>query len=312
MPQKNKVIIELVKGTISEYVIKDNMGITIGRFAVIEKDNKNKNSTIRLKFYRTDNYLLFSEVIELMLNGIFKDKDIYKLNIITAEDTNIGVFLSKGFILEGILTDNVFENGVHKSEIAFGITVNEYNIHSNIVQVQLKGSNIILKNLTPEYSCDLLDYYLRNKEYLEPFEPARDKSFYTLEGQKEILLEGYKQFIDGTSLDFGIFKDNKLIGKIKLSNIVFGVLRNAFLGYSIDENYQGKGFMREAVNLVLDYAFKEMGLHRIEASTLINNEKSQRVLKNCGFKELGINEEYLYINGQWSDHIIFYRINTEM
>lgn len=312
MSQKSKVIIELVKGTISEYVIKDNVGITIGRFAVIEKEQRNKNFTIRLKFYRSNNYLLFMETLEVMLNGIFKDKNIYKLNIITAENTNISVFLSKGFILEGILTDNVFENGVHKSEIVFGITVNEYNIHSNIVQVQLKGSNIILKNLTPEYNYDLLNYYLKNKEHLELFEPTRDKNFYTLEGQKEILLEGYKQFINGTSLDFGIFKDQNLIGKIKLSNIVFGIFKNAFLGYSIDLDYQGKGLMTEAVNLVLEYAFKEMGLHRIEASTLVDNERSQGVLKHCGFKVLGINEKYLYINGQWSDHIIFYKINTDI
>jgi ribosomal-protein-alanine N-acetyltransferase len=57
----------------------------------------------------------------------------------------------------------------------------------------------------------------------------------------------------------------------------------------------------------VEYAFDELELHRIEATTLIDNEKSQRVLRNCGFKELGISEKYLYINGEWRDHMIFYK-----
>lgn len=86
-----------------------------------------------------------------------------------------------------------------------------------------------------------------------------------------------------------------------------GVFRNAFIGYSIDENEQGKGYMKEAVKLAIDYAYEELELHRIEASTMVSNEKSQRVLKSCGFQELGVSKEYLYINGKWQDHVVFYR-----
>ncbi|WP_143761057.1 GNAT family N-acetyltransferase, partial [Clostridium haemolyticum] len=47
-------------------------------------------------------------------------------------------------------------------------------------------------------------------------------------------------------------------------------------------------------------------LHRIEASTLVDNIRSQRVLESCGFKEVGVSEKYLFINGKWRDHKIFY------
>ncbi|MGV2645030.1 GNAT family N-acetyltransferase, partial [Clostridium perfringens] len=100
--------------------------------------------------------------------------------------------------------------------------------------------------------------------------------------------------------------------KIKLSNIVYGILRNAFVGYSIDKEYQGKGYMKEALNTVCSYAFEEMGLHRLEASTLMDNSRSQGVLKACGFNELGISEKYLYINGEWRDHKIFYKVNDDL
>ena len=54
------------------------------------------------------------------------------------------------------------------------------------------------------------------------------------------------------------------------------------MGYSIDKEEQGKGYMKEALSLVSKYAFEEMELHRLEASTLIENIKSQKVLKACG------------------------------
>ncbi|SUY53400.1 acetyltransferase [Clostridium perfringens] len=47
----------------------------------------------------------------------------------------------------------------------------------------------------------MLDYYIRNEEHLRQYEPTRDSSFYTYEGQKEILTESFRQFIDGTSID---------------------------------------------------------------------------------------------------------------
>ena len=78
-----------------------------------------------------------------------------------------------------------------------------------------------------------------------------------------------------------------MIGRIRIYNIMHGVFKSSFIGYSIDEKYQGNGYMKEAVSLVLRYAYEELGLHRIEATTLVDNEKSQRVLRACGFNELG-------------------------
>ena len=76
----------------------------------------------------------------------------------------------------------------------------------------------------------------------------------------------------------------------------------------MDKDHQGNGYMKEAVNLVLEYIKNDLELHRVEASTLVDNVKSQSVLKSCGFEELGLNKKYLYINGDWRDHITFYKI----
>ena len=100
-----------------------------------------------------------------------------------------------------------------------------------------------------------------------------------------------------------------LIERIRVSNVIYGVFKNAFIGYSIDEKEQGHGYMKQGVRLVCEYVFEFMGLHRIEASTLIDNIRSQRVLLSCGFKEVGISDKYLFINGKWRDHKNFAIIN---
>ena len=306
------VFIEAIRGNDREYVVKDKVGIILGRFFLKDLDSKNKKVDVKFKFYKEYNYKLMKETLRKILKVLFAEKDIYKINLFVSDIKNFNAYLDLGFMLEGILSDNVCNNGIQKDEYIMGININDFNDKVKLVQFQLNTERLALRNLTPENTEEMLDYYIRNEEHLRQYEPTRDSGFYTYEGQKEILTESFRQFIDGTSIDLGIFKDEKLIGKIKLSNIVYGILRNAFVGYSIDKEHQGKGYMKEALNTVCSYAFEEMGLHRLEASTLIDNSRSQGVLKACGFNELGISEKYLYINGEWRDHKIFYKVNDDL
>lgn len=310
MSPNYNINIALNKGSNNEYLIRDKNSINIGRFSIEELDKNNKRCNVDLKFYREYDYSLLRETLELLLMATFKDKDIFKVNIKVIEGISLSPFLDLGFILEGILSDNIYSNGIYRNELMLGINREDYRYKNCASMIQLEGKNIILRNLTPNDDEALLKYYLKNKKHLEKFEPTRDKDFYTLESQRNSLNESYKQFLNGTSIDLAIIDNDKIIGKLRLSNIVYGVFKSGILGYSIDEDYQGKGYMKEAVNLVLNYAFKELDLHRIEASALLENERSRGVLISTGFKELGINEKYLFINGVWQDHITYYKIKV--
>lgn len=308
MKSNSKVKIEANKSDKTEYLIKDKDCITIGRFKILEMDEASKRCDIKLRFYREKESELLSETLISMLKAIFNNNNIYKVNIKVAENINISSFLNLGFTLEGILSENEYVKGDYIDELLLGITRIDYNQNFQFINVELKGKNVVLRSLTPGNAEDVLEYYIRNKKHLEAFEPSRDKDFYTIETQRNILNESYKQFLNGTNVELGIFKDEKFIGKIKLSNIVYGVFKSGILGYSIDKDEQGKGYMKESVKLMIDYAFSECELHRIEASALVDNEKSIGVLKACRFKMLGINENYLLINGKWRDHITYYTI----
>ena len=300
--------IDNVKGNESEYVIRDESKITIGRFIILEFSKENRAATIRLKFYRVSDSNLLEQSLHIICRTIFKNSPILKLNLMVPEDLDTRSFLNIGFVLEGIITNNLYSNGNYKSELSFGITEDEYAIHKKYYNVDLKGRRISVRSLGPDDAQSMLDFYARNKDHLAPYEPRRDESFYTLKTQTEILKESYTELINGTGITLGIFKNDSLIGRIKISDIVYGIFKSCYLGYCMAKDHQGNGYMKEAVNLVLEYIKNDLELHRVEASTLVDNVKSQSVLKSCGFEELGLNKKYLYINGDWRDHITFYKI----
>lgn len=308
MKSNLKVKIQADKSCEEEYIIKDNNDIIIGRFKILELNCNRKRGEIRLNFYRQSSYELLTDALSLILKAIFKNHSVYKVNIRALEGINVNAFLNSGFTLEGVLIQNEYCKGEYLDELSFGITRNEYSKERSYPIIELEGKNVILRNLTPGDAEELLEYYKRNKNYLAPFEPARDSSFYTLENQTHLLNESYRQLLNGTNIELGIFKNDKLIGKVKLSNIVYGSLKSGILGYSIDEEEQGNGYMKESVRLLLDYVFNECELHRVEASALVNNEKSRKVLEGVGFKLAGINEKYLLVNGKWQDHATYYII----
>nr|WP_293992217.1 GNAT family protein [uncultured Fusobacterium sp.] len=161
----------------------------------------------------------------------------------------------------------------------------------------------------------VLDYYLRNKNFLESFEPKREDIFFTLEFQKELLKKEAKAWDDKKSYRFYIrdlSDTNKIIGLIGINEIVYGAFLSCFLGYKLDKDYINKGIMTSATNLIIDFAFNNLKLHRIEGNVMPKNKASLRVLEKCGFINEGISKYYLNINGIWEDHIHMVKINYNL
>ncbi|MFL6517591.1 MAG: GNAT family N-acetyltransferase, partial [Bacillus sp. (in: firmicutes)] len=103
----------------------------------------------------------------------------------------------------------------------------------------------------------------------------------------------------------------QLIGDIDLTGVLRGAVQSCYIGYSLDQEQNGKGFMTEAVKLVIEYAFKHLHLHRIVAGVMPRNIGSIRVLEKAGFEKEGIARKNVKINGKWEDHVTFSILNPE-
>jgi len=96
--------------------------------------------------------------------------------------------------------------------------------------------------------------------------------------------------------------DHKIIGSINLSQIFLGGFRNAYLGYLVGAQYAGQGYMSEAIQLILRYAFTQLKLHRLEANIQPDNAASRALIKRAGFMREGYSRRYLKIGGRWRYH----------
>jgi [ribosomal protein S5]-alanine N-acetyltransferase len=96
-----------------------------------------------------------------------------------------------------------------------------------------------------------------------------------------------------------------VLGRITLNNIVRGAFQSCSLGYWVRSSANGRGHATAAVALMLRTAFTDLGLHRVEAGTLVHNAASQRVLERNGFERFGLAPQYLRIAGRWQDHVLF-------
>ena len=97
-------------------------------------------------------------------------------------------------------------------------------------------------------------------------------------------------------------EDGAITGSINLSQIFRGGFQNAYMGYYIGEQYTGQGYMTEAIQLTLRYAFEHLKLHRIEANIQPENIASIALVRRAGFVREGYSQRYLKICGRWRDH----------
>lgn len=151
---------------------------------------------------------------------------------------------------------------------------------------------------------ELAALYRANREFLAPYEPTRTADFYTAKGQRRRLEEA----ADGEGWRFAILDGDKIAGRINLTDVIRGPLQLANVGYFVDQLRNGRGLATAAVADVVEFAFGEAGLHRVEAGTLPDNLASQRVLEKNGFERFGLAHKLLLLGDEWRDHVLFERV----
>ena len=154
----------------------------------------------------------------------------------------------------------------------------------------------------------MTEAYQLNRDHLAPWEPERTDEFFTAEGQSKVIAAKLALHTAGSEVPLVLLKEDRVVGALTLTGIVRGPFLSANLGYWIDKECTGRGIGSAAVAFAVSFARRELGLHRLQAATLLHNAASQKVLKRAGFAEIGKAPSYLKIAGSWQDHVLFQHI----
>jgi [ribosomal protein S5]-alanine N-acetyltransferase len=123
-----------------------------------------------------------------------------------------------------------------------------------------------------------------------------------------MLLKEQKKMRDSEQFyDLAVFERNsgRIIGNVSAMNIIRSVSQTAFLGYSIHHSFWGKGYGKESVLMMIDIAFRDLKLHRIEAGIEPTNRRSIFLARSIGLRKEGLKKRAVFLRNQWVDLSIY-------
>jgi [ribosomal protein S5]-alanine N-acetyltransferase len=172
----------------------------------------------------------------------------------------------------------------------------------------LETPRLLLRASDAAMSREALAFFERNQSHFAPWDPPLPDAFFTLRWQRNRLLHHRRAFSIGEAFRYWLFsKDEpgRIVGQVHFSGIARGPFQNALLGYQLDAAAQGRGLMHEALTAAIGEMFSaRVDLHRLQAAHLPENARSAAVLARLGFEPEGLARRYLFVGGQWRDHII--------
>jgi [ribosomal protein S5]-alanine N-acetyltransferase len=133
---------------------------------------------------------------------------------------------------------------------------------------------------------------------------------YETEDARRFINKSRRNFRLKKELNFAIdlIENGNLVGVISLQRID-NVNKSGQIGYWIGKKYWNMGLATESINLLINYAFRVLRLHKVYANVLATNRASIRVLEKNGLKKEGILRDSIYKYDKFFDVVLYYRLN---
>lgn len=168
-----------------------------------------------------------------------------------------------------------------------------------------EGVEVRLRSLSRKDGPEWRRLRIEDEKYLRAVEPTVESNWEQAHSAGQWRktwgnLKGVAK--EGIVVPAAIEVNGKFAGQLTLGNIQHGIVSSCWIGYWVHSKQTGQGVATAAVALGVDHAMKTIGLHRVEATVMEENESSRAVLKKAQFREEGFLKRNLHINGEWTDH----------
>jgi ribosomal-protein-alanine N-acetyltransferase len=155
-----------------------------------------------------------------------------------------------------------------------------------------------------------------NAQFLAPWEPVVPSTSADVDALRAYRERAVAEAAGGSAFSFAIVgaspqPDAPILGWLNFSNVIRGVFESCTMGYKLDRRMQGFGYMTEAATAGIEFVFETLRLHRIMAAYMPHNQRSAALLRRLGFTIEGVARDYLYIAGDWRDHVLTSLVNPQ-
>ena len=173
---------------------------------------------------------------------------------------------------------------------------------------ELYGGRVMLRPLRVADWDAWREVRLRCRDWLEPWEPLPEPGSSDPSLEREAFRARCgawdRQRHFDSAYGFGLFLlDGRLAGEVSLGSVQRGPFQMGYIGYWIDQDLAGQGYVPEGVVVMMRHAFETLQLHRLEAAIVPRNHASRRVAEKLGLRDEGVAVRFLQIQGVYEDHV---------
>jgi [ribosomal protein S5]-alanine N-acetyltransferase len=172
----------------------------------------------------------------------------------------------------------------------------------------LIGARVLLRPLKVDDWEAWRDVRVRCRQWLEQWEPRAEPGASDPVADREAFRarcgawERQRHF--DAAYGFGLFLANgRFAGEVSLGSLHRGPFQMGYVGYWVDQELAGHGYVPEGVVLLMRYSFDALDLHRLEAAIVPRNLPSRRVAEKLGLRDEGTAVRFLQIQGVYEDHV---------
>lgn len=149
--------------------------------------------------------------------------------------------------------------------------------------------------------------HMNQKDPVNKWDRAHRKEDLSKSAFNKLLKSQKENRLSEKNITYGIFlkKTGEFCGYVMAMDVIRGITQSAYLGYTLLNQFWGQGIAYYALQKFFVIAFKELGLHRLQAGIEPHNKRSLKLARKLNMRREGVSKSIVFLRGEWQDLVQF-------